>query len=263
MGRPLLNLTGLTFGRLTVCCVVNEGTKLVAWKCQCICGSILELNGARLTSGSVKSCGCYNKSCLQKRAKHGHLSNGQRSEEYNIWAGIKQRCLNSNYPAYSDYGGRGITIHPDWIENYKSFIDYMGRRPSKEHSIDRIDNNGNYEPGNVRWGTEEQQGYNKRNTQFLTIGPIRDTLNNWSKVAGISSRQIHLRLWRGWSPEDSILKSAYSRNKTYLWKGKMRKFKEICKMENVESESRCYGRLGLGWSIEDAITKPYQTQGRH
>ncbi len=86
-------------------------------------------------------------------------------EEYPIWAAIKDRCLNPNNQSYKYYGGRGIKIFIDWENSFESFFNYIGKRPSPKHSIDRIDVNGNYEPGNVRWATIKQQANNKRNSK--------------------------------------------------------------------------------------------------
>jgi hypothetical protein len=110
---------------------------------------------------------------------------------YRCWAMMKQRCLNPNYPDYFSYGGRGITIYPEWIDNYFAFYDYIGPRPSLNHTIDRIDVDGNYEPGNVRWATKSEQQRNKR-----TIPIPEDTLQLILAYRddGISYKSIARRL---------------------------------------------------------------------
>lgn len=100
----------------------------------------------------------YAKTYCIKHYKAHHIPT-----EYRIWWNIKQRCYNDNCKEYKNYGGRGIVMYDKWVHNPSSFINYIGSKPSKKYSLDRIDNNGNYEPGNVRWATRHQQGSNKRN----------------------------------------------------------------------------------------------------
>lgn len=147
--------TGERYGRL----VVVEQTPgrsvggQVLWVCRCDCGNVRVLNGNALQSGNTKSCGCL----THGRPKHGMSG----TAEYRAWKAMKERCLKPNNPRYADYGGRGITIHPDWVASFEAFFSVVGRRPDGT-SLDRIDNEGNYEPGNVRWATASQQANNKR-----------------------------------------------------------------------------------------------------
>jgi len=147
------DLTGKKIGRLTVILFVpgsinNPGK----WECLCDCGKAVHVLSVNLRSGGTRSCGCLKSMIIsEKNTKHG----GSNTKLYGVWYAIKMRCLNKNNKRYSDYGGRGIKIYSSWEKNFSAFRDYifasLGDKPSEDHSLDRIDNDGNYEPGNLRW----------------------------------------------------------------------------------------------------------------
>lgn len=134
----------------------DRSTGKLRWRCKCDCGSIKLVAFTHLSSGKTKSCGCL----LRK------TRNGARPwvPEIHIWQKMKDRCANENFPQYQDYGGRGIKVCERWIESFDNFLCDMGSRPSQRHTLDHIDVNGNYEPGNVRWATYELQARNKRDS---------------------------------------------------------------------------------------------------
>lgn len=156
----LIDLTGQTFGKLTVI-GRDESRKGVEarWRCACICGGSTTTTGSNLRRGRTTSCGCavadFNR---RTRTTHG----ARRTPEYEIWCSMIKRCENPNHHAYSRYGGRGISVHPEWRADFAAFLRDVGSRPSPDLSLDRIDNDGNYEPGNVRWATAKQQANNRR-----------------------------------------------------------------------------------------------------
>jgi len=149
-----IDLTGHTYGRLTVIKEVEpyvspKGHKKPKYLCQCSCGNNIETVASSLRHGVTKSCGCLRKEVTSKRMTTHGLT---KSKEHNTWAKIKQRCYNPNSEFYNDYGGRGITVAPQWVNNFEQFLEDVGPAPEGDNvSIDRIDTNGNYEPGNVRW----------------------------------------------------------------------------------------------------------------
>jgi len=126
---------------------------------------------------------------------HGMTGSG----EYNIWAHIVSRCENVNNHAYADYGGRGIRVCARWRCSFENFLADMGPRPSATHSIDRIDNDGHYEPGNCRWATALVQARNSRRNIFLTHNGVTRCVSEWAGVVGIGRRTLEERVRRGWS----------------------------------------------------------------
>lgn len=138
-------------------------------------------------------------------ARHGGAKNGHETGEYKVWAGIKRRCFNANDSSFENYGGRGITMNPTWRISFAAFLRDVGERPSSRHSLDRINPNGNYEPGNVRWATPKEQQNNRRNNRRVTVNGETMTIAQWADKTGITSRIIHFRIWRlGWTPEDAV-----------------------------------------------------------
>ena len=180
MAARKIDLVGLVFGKLTV---VKEGSgytepnrkyKRSTWICECECGNTKEIVGKCLKAGSSKSCGCNS-------TTNTHGMKG--TKEYTAWINMKQRCLNPNHQAYSYYGGRGITVCEEWINSFEAFYEYLGDAPSPEHSIDRIDENKNYYPENVEWGTKQTQSFRRRTPSNNTSGYkgvfFRKDRNKW------------------------------------------------------------------------------------
>jgi hypothetical protein len=142
---------------------------------------------------------------------HGESSRraGLRTTEYKIWCGIIARCFNPKHEAFHRYGGRGITMCDRWRQSFESFLADVGRRPSGKHTLDRIDNNGNYEPGNVRWATQIEQRRNSSSVHFLEIRGERRIIADWARVSGIDERTLRGRILRGWEPERAVFEPAH------------------------------------------------------
>lgn len=198
----LENITGQRFGHWTVI----EYAGRSKWLCRCDCGKITAVVGATLRNGTSTRCMSCARSETNKRTKVGNknaVTHGKsKTRLYRIWCGIISRCENPNDTGYKDYGGRGIQIFAGWRHDFLAFERWALESGYTDLlSIDRINVDGNYEPGNCRWATEKQQGNNKTSSRFLTFGGERKTISQWAEITGISRNTIKNRINHGWSVE--------------------------------------------------------------
>jgi hypothetical protein len=160
----LIDLTGKRFGRLSV---IRESGRdkhnKPLWVCLCDCGEERTILGNSLSRNKTKSCGCLQSDTVTSMStKHGHAKRGKVSTEHIIWSLMIQRCTNENATNYKYWGGRGISVCDRWLHSFENFLKDMGERPSINHSLDRKENDGNYEPSNCRWATRTEQVMNRR-----------------------------------------------------------------------------------------------------
>ncbi len=168
--KALQFLVGQRFGRLVVVKAIglNRHNKRM-WRCQCACGAMTTVVAGKLNGGRTSSCGCLRRETAQrlgrKNRTHGHAPPGAATRTYRTWKTMRERCRNPHHHAYAQYGGRGITVCDRW-DDFAQFLADMGERPLNT-SIERIDNDGNYEPSNCRWASAKDQMLNRRGTQRL------------------------------------------------------------------------------------------------
>lgn len=198
-----INLIGQKFGRLVILNQIPQRTLV----CSCECGKIVKVDRGNVVSGKTKSCGCFK---TEKSIKHGLHSKKNEFPEYSIWASMIGRCYCTSHTGYKNYGGRGISVCLKWRKSPLNFISDMGRRTSSKHSIERINNNGNYTPTNCRWATRKEQARNTRRSCFLKHGELRKTKAEWCEVTGIARYTLEYRLKIGWSVQDALTKPVRS-----------------------------------------------------
>lgn len=204
----LIDLTNRRFGRILVLRRAPNGAgHHPYWVCRCDCGSETIKMGQHLKSGRTQSCGCLRRERAAEEWGATKLTHGlSKTPEYAIWCAMKNRCLNKNNAAYNRYAGRGITICQRW-RSFENFYADMGPRPSNAHSLERSDNDGNYEPGNVRWATRVEQANNTRSNRLVTFRRREMTFRNAWRLAGgtVSYGTAHWRIQHGWPLERALL----------------------------------------------------------
>lgn len=194
------DLTGRIFGRLKVIGLCERRPS--RWACECRCGKLTKVaTDALLRERGTRSCGCINRESLLAKTKTHGLSN---SPEYRVWNAMVERCSNPKNIGYENYGGRGIKVCERWMK-FSNFISDMGRRPLGG-TIERENNNGDYEPANCSWNTHAQQSLNKRTNRVLVIDGQSMTCSQWADKIGIGRSTLCVRLRKGWTPRDAVLK---------------------------------------------------------
>lgn len=210
-----IDLTGEIFGRLTVIRRGENSGKKTGWHCRCDCGNETNIPASHLANGHTKSCGCLVvEKIIARCTKHGAKSRIETSREYESWSGAKARCFRLTHRRYKEWGGRGITMCERWRNSFEAFYADMGPRP-KGHSLDRIDNDGNYEPGNCRWATNSEQASNTRPRKkgnpkfqpcrrFIECNGRSLSIGEWARELGIPHGRLRTRIRRGWPIEKAL-----------------------------------------------------------
>lgn len=260
MGR-YKDLTGQKFGRLTVMEYAERDTQRVSlWKCKCECGKRVVVRGTSLRYGSTQSCGCLRRErALEACTTHG-LSGGkeQSSRLYRIWRNMKSRCFNSKTPKFKNHGGRGITICSEWLASYVNFHEWATNNGYKDSLvIERIDNNGNYDPGNCKWATYTEQNLNKRENHRVTFKGETKTLTEWGAELGIKFTTLSSRLTDyGWGVEKTLNTPVGAHRKRVIeYQGETRTLSEWSKKLGL-GYKLLHKRLVSGWGPERILNTP-------
>ena len=197
------DLTGTRFGNLTVIgraedYVYKSGRREVMWRCKCDCGNEVVVHKGGMHKGGTVSCGCAKRSRL---TKHG-LSESRLDR---IFRGMKQRCYDKHAANYAAYGGRGVRICNEWLEDKQAFFDWAIHNGYDDSlSIDRVDVNGDYTPANCKWATNKEQSNNRRDNIRISYDGLTLSVAEWAAKTNIPYSTIYSRLRSGWSIEDAL-----------------------------------------------------------
>jgi hypothetical protein len=191
---------GEVFGKWTALETAQKTAQKVL--CSCECGTVRQVSNGNLKSGLSKSCGCSTVASSKSRmTTHGK----SRTPEHVAWNNAKARCHRKTHPRYADWGGRGIEMCERWRNSFEAFLEDMGPRPGPNYSIDRIDGNKGYEPGNCRWATSQEQSENRPDwVNAITFNGETLSMTQWAKRVGISRKSLYDRIALGWPVEKAL-----------------------------------------------------------
>lgn len=246
-----LDLVGTRFGRLVVLrfAGINKNGNST-WLCKCDCGNEKVVSGGNLRAGTVSSCGCIRKEQLQT---HGESN----TRLYNTWNAMKARCYNPKNNRYAIYGARGITVCHEWLDDFKAFSNWAYLNGYRDDlTIDRIDNDKGYSPDNCRWVTNKAQSNNKRNNNVFTYMGETHTVAEWAEKYGLDYHTLLARLRTSkWSYHDALTSPIRDSERLLELNGEVHNMAEWGRITGFGKEA-IRSRLRLGWSVEDALTKP-------
>ena len=258
-----IDLTRQTFGRWTVLYRTTNGANgQTRWYCRCSCGNVGIVAMGNLRNGMSRSCGCLAKEITSRIKKiHGM----RHSPEWRIWSHMLERCRNPNCEKYYCYGGRGIKVCSRWLEFVNFYAD-IGPRPSTKHTLERIDNNGDYCPDNCRWATWDEQRRNKRTNHLLTYNGETQPVVEWAKHAVVKYKTFKQRIADKWPIERALFTPHISTNFSnrkgahlLTFGGETKTISEWSKTIGIVSVA-LYARIRSGWSIERALTTPIKAR---
>lgn len=245
-----IDMTGIRYSSVIAVKEVGiTASRDTKWLFICDCGNNFEANGYYVRSGKVKDC----PSCAAGRVRIASVKHGlSNTAEFSTWTDIQTRCYNKNAKAYSSYGGRGIKVCVRWLESFDNFINDMGNRPANK-SIDRIDNDGNYEPSNCHWATVSQQQRNKRNKHLIEIDGVKKHLCEWAKEFGLNASTILIREKSGLFGKDLIAPSKH--DGCIKFNGVTDTYAGWSNRTGIKISTIAMRINSYKWSIEKSLTK--------
>lgn len=247
----IIDLTGQTFGKLLVAKYSrsNKAGKAM-FSCLCDCGNMVEVVGYSLRSGETRSCGCLlPEVTIERSTKHGFKTRANKHSIYDVWTNMRDRCNNPNNESYHRYGGRGIEVCERW-NDFELFLKDMGNKPKPYFTIERKNNNGNYEPGNCKWGNDYEQANNRSNNLKAKVFNIDKTAAQITKISGLSYSCVRDRIAAGKENEDLL--SPTREPKTINFNGESLTITEWAEKLNIKANS-FYKRLKINNYNQDYI----------
>jgi hypothetical protein len=222
------------------------------YECICECGNSKTISISSIVNGDSTSCGCY---LREVRGKSSITHGKTETKEYNIWCTMKARCYNDKNGSFKDYGSRGISVCAEWLNSFQRFFDDMGECP-EGLSIERIDNNGNYEPSNCRWATRQEQSLNRRSNVIMELDGKKQTESEWADELGISRNVLQHRRDRGWSDKDALTIPPQDKSHKWITFNGIRDTVTGWSKRIGGSTETLRQRLKHGWTVEKALTTP-------
>lgn len=211
--KRAIDVTGKKFNRLTALGPTGQDRQnQMVWLCRCDCGNLTFVSSSNLRIGHTKSCGCLHGEVLSERSVIHNMSG---TKIYATWTHLIQRCINPSDAAYDRYGGRGISVCAEWrfsFEDFYACVSGLSHFNERGYTLDRINNDGDYEPSNIRWSTQTEQARNKRNSRYFTYGGKTQTATEWGEQFGLEYKTLLARLNRGWDMERAL--------RTPVWRGR-------------------------------------------
>lgn len=246
-----IHMAGQRFGALTAIEVVGRKSNgNLVWRLLCDCGTQCEIDGYDVRRGRRTSC----QDCGAERLRLASVTHGMSNScEFSTWTDIQTRCSNENAKSFADYGGRGIKVCSRWLESFDNFFADMGPRPSANHSIERDDVNGDYEPGNCRWATAQEQARNKRNNRLVTIDGVTKIAADWADEAGILRSTFLLRLKAGVS--GAALLAPSKQEGCLTFNGITDTYAGWSQRTSIKTSTIAMRVTSYGWPVHKALTQ--------
>lgn len=193
---------GDRFGRLVVIGLSHDDKDKLLCECKCDCGNIIKTRSHNLVTGDTKSCGCFK---IEETKRRNTTHGMNKTHEHLCWLAMKQRCDYEKHVSYHLYGGRGIRVCDRWRFSFENFLSDMGPAPSRNHTIERVDTDGDYCPENCKWATYKEQGQNTRTNVIVEYKGEKMTISQLADLVGMNYHTIHGRIrHRGMTPEEAV-----------------------------------------------------------